>query len=248
MLGLGGRGFYALRDSKMSAAPRPKRTPCCRRCRCGSGPRYRARSRESIVSRPRRCQPTWGSRILSKRSALYDPLSLHYGSVWPLFTGWSAVAAYRYRAASRRLHSGVEHAVSRPTNLRRLRDHVRPLVRRQLLVGRRWSWRPCSRGCSGSRRGRGRRHAPIRARPATWTAPPTCRWGRRDTRLSHRPGGQPTVQIAACRECRRAAEGLDTWCGRARRARRHARAPRGSASAARRQGDTPSEVGSGLLM
>lgn len=38
----------------------------------------------------------WGARILSNRSALYDPLSYHYGSVWPLFTGWSAVAAYRY--------------------------------------------------------------------------------------------------------------------------------------------------------
>src|SRR5262249_24579376 len=25
-----------------------------------------------------------------------DPLSYHYGSVWPLFTGWSAMAAYRY--------------------------------------------------------------------------------------------------------------------------------------------------------
>ena len=38
----------------------------------------------------------WGSRILSNRSALYDPLSYHYGSVWPLFTGWTAVGAYRY--------------------------------------------------------------------------------------------------------------------------------------------------------
>ncbi|HYT77363.1 MAG TPA: GH116 family glycosyl hydrolase [Vicinamibacterales bacterium] len=38
----------------------------------------------------------WGHRILSNRSALYDPLSYHYGSVWPLFTGWAAVAAYRY--------------------------------------------------------------------------------------------------------------------------------------------------------
>lgn len=41
-------------------------------------------------------QTDWGARILSDRSALYDPLSYHYGSVWPLFTGWSAVAAYRY--------------------------------------------------------------------------------------------------------------------------------------------------------
>jgi len=38
----------------------------------------------------------WGARILSNRSALYDPLSYHYGSVWPLFTGWESVAAYRY--------------------------------------------------------------------------------------------------------------------------------------------------------
>jgi glycogen debranching enzyme len=38
----------------------------------------------------------WGSRLLSDGSALYDPLSYHYGSVWPLFTGWTAMAAYRY--------------------------------------------------------------------------------------------------------------------------------------------------------
>ena len=38
----------------------------------------------------------WGHRILSDRSELYDPLSYHYGSVWPLFTGWASVAAYRY--------------------------------------------------------------------------------------------------------------------------------------------------------
>jgi glycogen debranching enzyme len=38
----------------------------------------------------------WGTRLLSNRSRLYDPLSYHYGSVWPLFTGWSAMAAYRY--------------------------------------------------------------------------------------------------------------------------------------------------------
>jgi glycogen debranching enzyme len=38
----------------------------------------------------------WGHRLLSSRSALYDPLSYHYGSVWPLFTGWAAVGAYKY--------------------------------------------------------------------------------------------------------------------------------------------------------
>ena len=38
----------------------------------------------------------WGARIISERSRLYDPLSYHYGSVWPLFTGWASVAAYAY--------------------------------------------------------------------------------------------------------------------------------------------------------
>jgi len=38
----------------------------------------------------------WGTRLLSRESALYDPLSYHYGSVWPLFTGWVSMAAYRH--------------------------------------------------------------------------------------------------------------------------------------------------------
>ena len=38
----------------------------------------------------------WGSRIISNESKLYDPLSYHYGSVWPLFTGWASTGAYRY--------------------------------------------------------------------------------------------------------------------------------------------------------
>jgi hypothetical protein len=38
----------------------------------------------------------WGARLLSNSSGLYDPLSYHYGSVWPLFTGWAAIGAYRY--------------------------------------------------------------------------------------------------------------------------------------------------------
>lgn len=38
----------------------------------------------------------WGQRLLSNQSRLYDPLSYHYGSVWPLFTGWASIAAYRH--------------------------------------------------------------------------------------------------------------------------------------------------------
>jgi glycogen debranching enzyme len=37
----------------------------------------------------------WGARILSERVGFYDPISYHQGSVWPLFTGWLAVAEYR---------------------------------------------------------------------------------------------------------------------------------------------------------
>ncbi len=38
----------------------------------------------------------WGARLLSAESRLYDPLSYHSGSVWPLFTGWASMGAYRY--------------------------------------------------------------------------------------------------------------------------------------------------------
>src|SRR5262249_4217219 len=44
----------------------------------------------------RRLATDWGHRLLSEESALYDPLSYHHGSVWPLFTGWVAMAGYRY--------------------------------------------------------------------------------------------------------------------------------------------------------
>ena len=38
----------------------------------------------------------WGARLLSNESQLYDPLSYHNGSVWPLFTGWASMGAYLY--------------------------------------------------------------------------------------------------------------------------------------------------------
>lgn len=37
----------------------------------------------------------WGLRSLSDQSPLFDPLSYHQGTVWPLFTGWVSVAEYR---------------------------------------------------------------------------------------------------------------------------------------------------------
>jgi glycogen debranching enzyme len=38
----------------------------------------------------------WGMRIVSPRYKSYSAGGYHYGSVWPLFTGWAAVAEYRY--------------------------------------------------------------------------------------------------------------------------------------------------------
>ena len=37
----------------------------------------------------------WGTRDISNRTAFYDPISYHQGSVWPLFTGWVSLAEYR---------------------------------------------------------------------------------------------------------------------------------------------------------
>lgn len=37
----------------------------------------------------------WGLRDVANTEKIYDGLSYHQGSVWPLFTGWSALAEYR---------------------------------------------------------------------------------------------------------------------------------------------------------
>lgn len=36
----------------------------------------------------------WGVRILREDSPLFKPSGYHYGSVWPLFTGWASLAEY----------------------------------------------------------------------------------------------------------------------------------------------------------
>ena len=37
----------------------------------------------------------WGARAVSSNDPVYDPISYHQGTVWPLFTGWTAMAEYR---------------------------------------------------------------------------------------------------------------------------------------------------------
>src|SRR6266566_3305768 len=44
-------------------------------------------------------QTDWGMRIISSRSAKFGGGGYHYGSVWPLFTGWASVGEYRYHRA-----------------------------------------------------------------------------------------------------------------------------------------------------
>jgi glycogen debranching enzyme len=38
----------------------------------------------------------WGVRLVSDDHPFYDPQGYHYGSVWPLLTGWTALAEFRY--------------------------------------------------------------------------------------------------------------------------------------------------------
>jgi glycogen debranching enzyme len=44
-------------------------------------------------------QTDWGMRIISDRSPRFSGGGYHYGSVWPLFTGWASVGEYRYHRA-----------------------------------------------------------------------------------------------------------------------------------------------------
>src|SRR5689334_16690314 len=44
-------------------------------------------------------QTDWGMRIISDHSPKFSGGGYHYGSVWPLFTGWAAVGESRYHRA-----------------------------------------------------------------------------------------------------------------------------------------------------
>jgi glycogen debranching enzyme len=44
-------------------------------------------------------QTDWGMRIISGASPKYNGQGYHFGSVWPLFTGWASTGEYRYHRA-----------------------------------------------------------------------------------------------------------------------------------------------------
>jgi glycogen debranching enzyme len=63
-----------------------------------------AHANSSIFTHPNDClkqfaghalNTDWGLRDVSNDEKIYDGMSYHQGSVWPLFTGWAALAEYR---------------------------------------------------------------------------------------------------------------------------------------------------------
>jgi hypothetical protein len=60
----------------------------------------------------------WGVRILARSHPAYNPVGYHEGSVWPLFSGWAALAEYRlHRPRSAFLHLAQTLANYRDGNL-----------------------------------------------------------------------------------------------------------------------------------
>jgi glycogen debranching enzyme len=56
-----------------------------------------AKSQQTIAELAKHEHETdWGMRIISNHAPKYSGGGYHYGSVWPLFTGWASVAEYRY--------------------------------------------------------------------------------------------------------------------------------------------------------
>ena len=50
----------------------------------------------------------WGARIISESNPMFNPKGYHYGTVWPLFTGWAALAEYKYGFSNQ----GFQHAMN----------------------------------------------------------------------------------------------------------------------------------------
>ena len=69
-----------------------------------SGLAYAGERRRILHRKPEHClqqlashalNTDWGLRDVANDEKIYDGMSYHQGSVWPLFTGWAALAEYR---------------------------------------------------------------------------------------------------------------------------------------------------------
>lgn len=54
----------------------------------------------------------WGVRMTDKSNALFSPTAYHFGSIWPLFTGWTALAEYQ----TGRYNQGFSHIMGNLLN------------------------------------------------------------------------------------------------------------------------------------
>ncbi len=50
----------------------------------------------------------WGVRIIERTNPMFNPVGYHTGSVWPLFTGWTALAEFRHDRPAQ----GFQHTLS----------------------------------------------------------------------------------------------------------------------------------------
>jgi glycogen debranching enzyme len=87
-------GFYAFsRNPDGSADPSPTIFPAV----ASWDGSYRLQHAQPMLNRWAAAEfsTDWGTRDLSPTVSFYDPISYHQGTVWPLYTGWTALAEYR---------------------------------------------------------------------------------------------------------------------------------------------------------
>lgn len=58
----------------------------------------------------------WGVRMIDETNPIFNPRAYHYGSVWPLFTGWTSLAEYEVG----RYNQGFSHIMSNLLNYKGL--------------------------------------------------------------------------------------------------------------------------------
>lgn len=61
-------------------------------------PEAQAQPMIAVLAAPEH-QADWGMRIVSTQTKVYSGGGYHFGSVWPLFTGWASVGEYQYHRA-----------------------------------------------------------------------------------------------------------------------------------------------------
>jgi glycogen debranching enzyme len=66
----------------------------------------------------------WGVRMIDDTHSVYNPSAYHFGSVWPLFTGWVALGDYQVE----RYNQGFSHMMSNLLNYRNFAGRVPEVI------------------------------------------------------------------------------------------------------------------------